>query len=348
MSDGYFRGPSTKKGVRIIGRFFITRRYPMIDFKTYDEQIDILQNRGMIINNPNIAKSLLKINNYYNLINGYKDIFVQPGISPEVYIKGVTFDEVYALHQFDKELRLNFSHILIVVERTFASILSHEFSRICPNHDLDYLNINKYNTTITETDTAGTSIIAASQLITDKKNKKGLSQILDNAINNNDHMICHYKLQYNRVPFCVFVNKLSFGTLSKIFRLLQSQERDAIAKSIGQISRLRIYANDVQKAINVLVLLRNKCAHDQRIYDFTPGKTTIKNTPFISTYLSSHDNKHTLFGTMGCISLFLNPAVFNEFCKKIKKLTTTFLSSIHSIPTAKILSKMGVPQLFLS
>ncbi len=310
----------------------------MIDFKTYDEQITILQSRGMNIRNPTAAKELLKQNNYYNLINGYKDIFIQKGKNPEVYINGVTFDEIYSLHQFDKALRLDLSHILIIIEREFSSILSHEFSRIHPNHNSDYLNIANYNTL------DDNKVIEVSQLITDSK---GLQQTLQKAITDSDPMICHYENHYGAIPLWVFVNKLSFGTLSKMYKLMQFAERDAIAKSIKEISNKNIFADDVQKAISILVLLRNKCAHDQKIYDFAPGKTTIKWNDFLRQYLTQTANKNTLFGAISCTSLFLKPSIFNKFIKNIKNLTLKFLSSIHSIPTSRILNKMGMPQFFL-
>ncbi len=67
----------------------------MIDFKTYDEQIEILEKRGLIITDKNAAKKILKIHNYYNLINAYKDVFIDKGTTPETFIKGVTFDELF-------------------------------------------------------------------------------------------------------------------------------------------------------------------------------------------------------------------------------------------------------------
>ena len=45
------------------------------DFKTIEEQIEILKARGIIINDER-AKQILTENNYYYLINGYKDFFV--------------------------------------------------------------------------------------------------------------------------------------------------------------------------------------------------------------------------------------------------------------------------------
>ena len=120
----------------------------MIDFKTYDEQIEILKTRGLIIDDEVVAKNILKRNNYYNIINAYKDVFLQKGKTPEKFIKGVNFNELVAVHQFDKHLRLVFSQYLIIVERTIKSIMAYEFSKKHPNHDLDYLNISNYNCSI--------------------------------------------------------------------------------------------------------------------------------------------------------------------------------------------------------
>lgn len=314
----------------------------MIDFKTYDEQIGILEDRGMIFNNYAIAKDLLQRNNYYNLINGYKDIFVKKGITPEQYIDGVSFLEVYALHQFDKELRAELARFLIVIERTFASVLSYDFSKSYQNHDEDYLNINNYNTkTIFDKQTQN-FILLSSEFVSE------LEKELIKALQKNDPMICHYKNKYNRVPLWVFVNKLTFGTLSKMYRLLKPKERDTIAKNIEGISGIKLYADNIQNALDVLVLLRNKCAHDQRIYDFNPVPTTIKPNEFLKKFFTSSNNIQSLFGAISCMSFFLKEQHFNEAIEKIKYLIKNLFANIHSIPTQAILTKMGIPQSFLS
>ena len=46
------------------------------EFKTIDEQIELLQSRNLHIENENIARKILLNNNYYYLINGYKDLFL--------------------------------------------------------------------------------------------------------------------------------------------------------------------------------------------------------------------------------------------------------------------------------
>ena len=316
----------------------------MIEFKTYDEQIEILRSRGMIIADPIQTKELLKQNNYYNLINAYKDIFVIPGISPDKYINGVSISELYALHQFDKKLRLSFSHFLIIIERTFSSIYAHEFSRSFPNQDDDYLNIDNYNTNAYFDEEQQRPILYSSRIII------ALQEELYNAIEHNDPMICHYKNAYNRIPLWVFINKLSFGVVSKMYRALKPKERDAIAISLNSISKLKATPNDIQNALSILVLLRNRCAHDQRVYDFNPLPATIKTNNLIKQYRNNSPDamNKSLFGAIGTMEYFLSPNTFKAILRDIKKLVKELFTNIHSVPTQSILDKMGMPQSFLS
>ena len=108
-------------------------------FKTYDEQIEILSNRGLDINNPEYAKIILSQVNYYNLINGYKTPFLNNTYSngvEDVYKAGSSFEEIYALHEMDRELK----------EVVFSSLLRFEklLKKSCACHfqtytEMDYI-----------------------------------------------------------------------------------------------------------------------------------------------------------------------------------------------------------------
>lgn len=78
-------------------------------FKTYDEQIEILSNRDLDINNPKYTKISLSQVNYYNLINGYKALFLDNTSSnqvvEDVYKAGSSFEEIYSLHEMNLELK---------------------------------------------------------------------------------------------------------------------------------------------------------------------------------------------------------------------------------------------------
>lgn len=310
----------------------------MIDYKTYDEQISILKSRGLIITDDDNVKNFLKANNYYNVVNAYKDIFIKKGITPEKYVQNANFNELIAIHSFDKNLRILLSNNLIIIERLLKSITAHEFSK---RHSIDgYLNINDYDTTITRSED-GMQVTAASKLI------RKLDDELNDALDHNDEMITHYKAKYGAVPLWVFINKLSFGTLSKMFAVLNSEDKFYIAKSISEYTNLKSNARDISNAIKILVLLRNKAAHDQKIYDFTSKSLTVNvlNTAIKKYGLS---NGQSLFGAICCMSMFLTEKQFKVLCQDVRKLIKELFLNIHSIPTQTILNKMGIPNEFLN
>lgn len=54
-------------------------------FKTYYQQLRILRSRNLLIPNGSRAVKILKRENYYNIINGYKDIFLDSNYSTDFY-----------------------------------------------------------------------------------------------------------------------------------------------------------------------------------------------------------------------------------------------------------------------
>ena len=66
------------------------------EFKTIDEQIELLQSRNLHIENENIARKILLNNNYYYLINGYKDVFLDKNSKEEKFAGGTTLEEIYS------------------------------------------------------------------------------------------------------------------------------------------------------------------------------------------------------------------------------------------------------------
>lgn len=75
-------------------------------FKSIDEQIAILEGRGLECDNN--TRLVLEREGYYPVINGYKDLFLdQRGDScHELFVKGTKFSDIYRLFEFDRTLRL--------------------------------------------------------------------------------------------------------------------------------------------------------------------------------------------------------------------------------------------------
>ena len=107
-------------------------------FKTLDEQIAILESRGLKINDYNRAKDILFKENYF-FLNGYRHLLIDPEHTNH-FVKGATFDELYSIFVFDRKMRnIMFKNILII-ENNIKSIISYQLSKKYGYREKDYLN----------------------------------------------------------------------------------------------------------------------------------------------------------------------------------------------------------------
>lgn len=303
----------------------------MIDYKTYDEQIEILKSRGLIITDDEYVKNFLIENNYYNVINAYKDAFIEKGVTPDKFINGTSFQDIQSLYVFDKTMRLIFSDRLIDIERTFKSVLAHEFSKTHLNHD--YLNVNNFDVL--------NYPIESSKLVTQ------MAEILYNEEQKQNKMICHYKNIHNVVPLWVFMNVLTFGNVSYFFSCMKQSDKKNVCIQLSAIFNNRLTPPDVKNSIKIANLLRNKAAHDQRIFDFNSYPLTVsQNHPLLKKYKISTP-PYNLFGAICCLYDFTNKDKFNNFVQLLSDCAQQTIMQVKSIDPKKIIDITGIPYDFL-
>ena len=109
----------------------------MKPFRTIDEQISILKERGLNIADEVKAKTILSKENYYNLINGYKRLFINDSEENEVYKEGCSFEEIYDLYVFDRDLRNIFFKPMLQIENELKTQIAYVFSKY--HQDTNYL-----------------------------------------------------------------------------------------------------------------------------------------------------------------------------------------------------------------
>lgn len=68
-------------------------------YKNPNELVEYLITKGVIISNKEDTINKIKKYSYYSIINSYKDVFKTVDNN---YKKNVSFDEIYALYEFDK------------------------------------------------------------------------------------------------------------------------------------------------------------------------------------------------------------------------------------------------------
>ena len=93
----------------------------MKEFKNLDEQITILEYKGMTVEDKDYAKEVLLRENYF-FLNGYRHLFLKSETDKK-FIPGTTFNELYSLFLFDREFRYIIFKNLLVVENNIKSII---------------------------------------------------------------------------------------------------------------------------------------------------------------------------------------------------------------------------------
>ena len=113
-------------------------------FKTLDEQVEILKNKGLVIDNVDYAKEILLRENYF-FLNGYRHLFMKSSDN-SMYIPGTKIEELYSLFLFDRKIRNIFFKNILIVENNVKSIISlNDVDDL--NYKKDFIKFNGVGTT---------------------------------------------------------------------------------------------------------------------------------------------------------------------------------------------------------
>ena len=220
-------------------------------FKSIEEQIEILKNRNLIIENEKLAKEFLLYENYYKVINGYKEIFINKKKSEEEFENGLFFEDIKNLYLFDKDLKILFLKKILVIEANLRSIISYYFSEE-HQEKFNYLNVDNYS---------------INNSVEYKKVLKNIGYIVNIIYNNIDKegSIKHYINKYNDIPLWVLVNYFTLGNLTFFYSVLSNKVKNNITKEINKDGITTNYINELLSLINIL---RNICAHQEILFNY--------------------------------------------------------------------------------
>lgn len=295
------------------------------EFKTIEEQIKILKERNLIINEEK-AKEIFRDNNYYYLINGYKDLFMDKNSEEEKYAEGTTLEEIFALYKFDSELRSTFLKYILKIERRMDTYIAYEFSE--QYGEKNYLVGANFNNINKITDSRIKSLIA------------DINSNISTQVKNGNKMLSHYTAQYGYIPLWVLIRIITFGQISKFYDLMKQQDQNKIAKNFG------VREKELKTYIHNLAIVRNICAHDEKLYDIALQNTIMKNNIHKYFNLNLQDDKYVngykdLFSIVIILKILLKGKEFKEFYTIIINEIEELKNEINSIKFSNILDKMG-------
>ncbi|MDU2557457.1 MAG: Abi family protein [Anaerococcus prevotii] len=258
------------------------------EFKTIDEQIEILRNRKLLFENEEAAKRNLMRYGYYEIINGYKTPLIDKEKSTEkneLYKENSTFEHIFSLYQMDKGIQESVRNSTMIFEQiiktSFAYHLSEKFGH------LESIYLDDHNFKTGKIDRNGNSQLYYLQ---NKFNK---------IINEELEPYKHYREEHGHIPAWILLKGTSLGNV-KIFYSLQRKElKTKIIQSVLNLSPLiesqdypDVIYNYFTSLLNLAHLFRNRASHNGRIYNY---KANYKHTPYFKPIHDSMNISKTKF-----------------------------------------------------
>ncbi len=297
------------------------------EFKTLEEQIEILKNKGLVVENPEYAKEVLFRENYF-FLNGYRHLFMRSSVDKR-YIEGTTFEELYSLFLFDRTFRNILFKNILMIENNIKSIISYQLSLKYGYKERDYLTPKNF--------TANKEKVRQVNDIL----KKMKRQININATQHSATM--HYVNNYGYIPLWVLVKVLSFGIVGELYSILKKEDQLGVAE---------IYNLEVDTLINYLTILsnyRNLCAHEDIVYENKTQRQIEDNKYHKLLNIPIMDDeyiygKSDVFALIIIMKQMLSHEEFSNLIEEFAHNLENLSLNLHTISIDKVLDRMGFPK----
>lgn len=308
------------------------------EFKTLDEQIELLKKRGLTIPDERRAKRYLLTNNYYSIINGYGKYFQD---RPDHYLSGASFDEVINLYFFEEEIKKAVFNAILQIERHVKSVVAYRFAEQHPNQNYAFLEPKSYNQHKQKLLLAYNTISKFSLIL--KANAKSPSS-----------SIHHYISKYKGIPIWVLMDYLDFGSLYHFTSVLPDNILNKIAGDFvpfinenipGEYLAIGFTPEIMLKFLKNIHETRNICAHNNRLLDFKCHSDSPYYAPLHSKYdISKKAHRTDFYSTFISMQCFLGQTEFAVLNNSLRKRFRSLSKHLNTININKILDKMGFPK----
>ena len=300
------------------------------NFKTIDEQLEILKTKGLIIEDEEETKEILLRENYF-FINGYR-ILLMNSYSDKTFVPGATFRELYSIFLFDRYFRNILFKNMMIIENQLKSVISYQLSKKYGYHDKDYLNPKNFTQ--------------------DKTKSRRVRDLIEKMkrqirVNGAHHMATmHYMNNYGYIPLWVLVKVLSFGIVCELYTILKPEDQLAVADIFNTTPEY------LENFLPILANYRNLCAHEDVVYEHRTEKTIFNTIYHEKLEIPRMDDEY-IYGKDDILALLiilkylLRKEDFRLLMKEIEYEIEKLDGRIDSIPIEKIMDRMGLPSNYM-
>lgn len=204
--------------------------------KTYEEQVEIMNNHGIEIYDPVFCKRILSEVNYYRIM-----AYALPFKEKDGTYHDISFTRIYRLYEFDRKLRKvllsSLEEIEIFLRTNFAYYHAHKYGSLGYEDASIYNKHHDHNSFINH-----------------------FNQEI--SIHSKFAFVKHHQEHYNgKFPIWVAVELFTFGMLSKFYFDMTTEDQKKLA--------LKLYNENYKNLkswLRCCTDIRNICAHYGRLY----------------------------------------------------------------------------------
>lgn len=208
-----------------------------------DAQLNLLESRGMTIEDREFATRALATVSYYRL-SAYSFPY-RSSNHPDHFVPGTTFSRVWNAYRFDRRLR---SVVLDGIERVEIATRTKIVNRFSTQYGA-----------FAYRDPA--NFAAPLDMV---RFSKTLTFIDDETNRSNEEFVSHFRKAYDTtkgLPLWMAAEVMTFGNMLTFFRMLKKRDKKAIAKDFG------VNADTFETWLKALNFVRNVCAHHGRLWN---------------------------------------------------------------------------------
>lgn len=228
-------------------------------FKTYDEQIEILQSKyGIVVKDREFARNILISISYNDLISGFKNVLEKESNS----LNEITIEYLYELHLLDKSVQAFILKYSLFIENLFKNVMAYSIASSFGVDVNKYLDANNY-----QAYSAGTSFMenVLTEILPILKDKKYAFQPTKDYVNH-----------YNHIPPWILFKNISFGDAINLYNVLKKEQKEMVINLLLNDSHTIMYDQKVEiirNGLHNIRTFRNLAAHNLSFSDFRVTKS---------------------------------------------------------------------------
>lgn len=238
-------------------------KYTLKQGLSFEEQINLLIKRNLIVNDREKSIKILSRVSYYKL-SGYS-LHLR---NNDIFLDGTTFENIYRLYLFDKKLSALLFDLFETVEISLKTQLANHLG-------IKYGSLSFLDKNIFRKETMHYDFIHNVYI---KEKNKSYGKI---------KFVTHNIDKYGELPIWVACEIISFGSVSKLYRNLKKGDKKTIIKGFRDDNFI-INTDCASNWFQSIVNQRNRIAHHGRLYN--------RNITSQIKFLNTHDK---FFKTLG-------------------------------------------------